>query len=523
MNNLPKSAVSPLTIATKLAAADNLTEPAFAEKLRQKPRLVELLWFLQWVTTQPGGMDKFALDVIAEFTPQFVASVLHDDSATLTVESRAAIWKSLPGDVKCGLISAACWMESELCINPNSRAALAAYDRRNFSGGYPDTVTPREKAAFNAVCQKLTLAQFRDAILDAARADLPNRLRSICEGPARWIDSAPWYCPKLIDVLFEAMAAHTARIELQLARTEVVSLAFDRLDYAWQQKVLVKIEGDARTGKSEAIKAYAAMYPGRARLVATPCSNSLRDLLLAVADAVGLPYTINVDTCDLKDHVQFIIRHSRLFLIFDEAHFLLPMSYGRNTNPARLDWVRTEIVDKGLPVALVCTPQAFKHGVSRFEKWTGYNFTQFFGRIMLNVNLPNELSESDLLAVTAIHGADIPENLYRFIATRAAQSDGYLKVIEAICKRARYIAKRDGHPAITRADVELAESEVQPGRARAPPKPAAPRQQPIAVKRTRPIRPAAVAPALQGPARHNSPAPALEAPARAAAPALETV
>jgi hypothetical protein len=264
------------------------------------------------------------------------------------------------------------------------------------------------------------------------------------------------------------------------------------------------------------------MYPGRARLVSTPSSNSIRDVFTAVADALGMTFAPNVRTPVLRDEIQYVIRHSGLFLVWDESHFLLPATYGRNTAPARLDWLRTQIIDKKLPVALVCTPQAFKHGVEKFQRHTGYNFAQFFGRVMLNVTLPNELSDEDLQAVVRIQGPDIPEKFHLFIVARACQSEGYLKTIEAICRRARFIARRDNHPTITQADVELAESEVNPSAPAPVVATPLPRlQSPVAIKRGR-----MAAPSLQAPApRQTSPAPQspLEMPARETTPAFQPV
>ena len=543
MNNLPKSAIAPLTIAQKLAAADNLTEPVFAALIESKPWLVELLWFLQSVSMQPGGLEKFALDLIEEFKPQFGPATLREDSKTLTIEQREELWGGLHAGRKAELIPFRSWsLNADIDWQEEQDREIKRWAEY---GHYPKPMPGNEQSRFRAALLKIpvrvfieaarnnparfsdTLAKiaprvFRDCCLEAARTELSGHLRSICEGPARWIDGAPWYCEKLIDVLFEAMAAHASRVELQLARTEVVSLAFDRLNYAWQEKCLVKIEGDARTGKSEAIKAWCSMHPGRARLVATPSRPSMRALTFAVADSLGIPVGPKTDTSDLQDQVQFIIRHSRLFFIFDEAHFLLPTSYGRNTNPARLDWVRTEIVDRDLPVALVCTPQAFKHSVARFQKWTGYNFAQFLGRIMLNVTLPNELGEADLLAVTKIQGPDIPEKFHGFIVARAMQSEGYLKSIEAVCRLARYVARRGGHAAVTLADVELAASEVMPSTpAPAQERPATARPRPIAEKRTRPVAAPAAAPTMDVPPRAI--APTLEAPARENTPAMKPV
>jgi hypothetical protein len=158
---------------------------------------------------------------------------------------------------------------------------------------------------------------------------------------------------------------------------------------------------------------------------------------------------------------------------------------------------------------------------------------------MLTVSLPNELDETDLLAVVKIQGPDLPEKFHRFIVARAMQSEGYLKVVEAICRRARHLSQRNSHATIGQADIELAAAEVIPAPA-APVRPTsatplpAPRQ-PVAVKRgwsaappslqapARSIRPAPAAPALEAPLRQTITAPGLEAPARQITPALATV
>jgi AAA domain len=347
----------------------------------------------------------------------------------------------------------------------------------------------------------------------------------------------PWWCNNLAPVLFAAMDLHASRIEQQLARTSIVDKIFDRLDYAWQEKVPVKIEGDARTGKTEAIKAWCSMHPGKARLVSTPSGKSLGDLFKAIAEAIGLPYGPKTKGTDLKEQIQYIMRHAGLFLVFDEAHFLLPASFDRNTTPARLDWVRTQIIDRKLPVALVTTPQAFGAAVQKFHRHTGYNFDQFFGRIMSNLTLDGELCDADLLAVTQIQGADIPAKLHPFIVARCKQSVGHLKAIEAICTRARYIARRDRHPAVTLPDLEQAASELIPARpaptpAGAPQQttprppspwpqraPAAPTAPPLAAPACR-----AAALAKADPIRSTNPAPSLETTSRrATAPIMETV
>ena len=85
--------------------------------------------------------------------------------------------------------------------------------------------------------------------------------------------------------------------------------------------------------------------------------------------------------------------------------------------------------------------------------------------------------------------------------------------VQAIGKRARYVARRDGHPEITLADVTLAIAEVIPASATAPA--AAVRPAPAAARNPGPDP--AAAPRRRAGARPRSIRPAAPPPA----PALE--
>jgi hypothetical protein len=111
---------------------------------------------------------------------------------------------------------------------------------------------------------------------------------------------------------------------------------------------------------------------------------------------------------------------------------------------------------------------------------------------MLNVNLPETLTAEDLYAVCAILGSGIPIEHHKLIVGRAESSAGYLKTIQAICCRARFIAKREKHAGVSRDDVALAASEVAPGQETRP-----------GDSFSKPVR--AVTPARQTPARQIAP------------------
>src|SRR5262249_41168398 len=145
----------------------------------------------------------------------------------------------------------------------------------------------------------------------------------------------------------------------RLAMTAVTGKVFEVLDYASQERAMVRIEGDSRFGKTEAVRAWCEMRPGKARLVSVPSSNSLADLHRRIAEALGIDVSYANRSGLMKERIEFVLQHSGIFLVLDEAAFLVPQNYCAFTSPARLNWVRTEIVDRGLPVALIVTPQTF--------------------------------------------------------------------------------------------------------------------------------------------------------------------
>ena len=87
--------------------------------------------------------------------------------------------------------------------------------------------------------------------------------------------------------------AHAGRASQEIVMTQVAIQSHDALDFAWQEKAMVEIIGDSRFGKTESVKAYCAMYPGRARLVRTPCDSTDRSLLEAIAQALASSFRSN--------------------------------------------------------------------------------------------------------------------------------------------------------------------------------------------------------------------------------------
>jgi len=500
--------IRPEIVASKLAAAANLAEPALAEEFAAEPRRVELLWFLQWQSMQAGGLKKFALDLLAEFPGRIGPSaLLKAVPGELSHAQCLEIWHGLPRDYKDSISQGEGWRVDGLLEHEQNCPK-------------PENTT--------AVIARLNRQAFLDIATEAAREKLAPYLEFLCnEISCSLGDRRPWYFFDILPTLFAAMDSHAQRAVQSIAMTEVALKVFDALDYSWQEKTLAQITGDSRFGKTEAVKAWCKMHPGRARLVSTPFSNCDADLYRSVADALGIQHDFKTPLRRLKETVEFTVRHSGLLFVFDESHFLFPTRFSKNTVPMRLNWIRTRMVDCNVSVVLVSTPQDYRHAADKFIRETQYNFAQFLGRIMHQVTLPNELEHDDLLAVAKIHCPEMDVDFQELIVAKAMQSESYLHTVQAIGKRARYLARRDAHPEITLADVTLAIAEVIPASATAPAAAAvarpAPAARPIPVPIRQPRRADAGVPcprsgrlAIPAPV----PAPALAIPQRETTPAL---
>jgi hypothetical protein len=284
-----------------------------------------------------------------------------------------------------------------------------------------------------------------------------------------------WAFKDLQGTLKEFLSRHAAETQKKVvAATAVVEKVFDALDFAWEEGVMVMIEGDPRHGKTEAINAYCAMYPGRARLVTIPSESTDLDFFMAIAEALQIPMegpSCNVG--DLRRRIDHVLKKARLMLIFDEFHFAIPQQYSATTAPKRMNWIRTRVCDRGLPTALLITPQSFDEAFRKFARKTRHRFDQFFGRTA-RFALPATLSRSDVIAVAEKHFPEIDRDYLGLIAGRAMQCQpgadpagriqpGFLHGIKVTASRARHLAKRAGRPgSITEEDVMRAMDEQMP-------------------------------------------------------------
>jgi hypothetical protein len=455
--------IRPEAVADKLAAIRNHEYPELLAQITAQPRLAEMMWFLQYTSMQPGGLVKFCADMLEQMPGRFGTETMRAAKrAEYALEEKRRIVGEVSSEYRPVFIQKTeqeCSWREILDREPVSEEVLA-----------------NERWEFEQFIKSWTAQEVREVCHKAAAEILPRYLEDLCIQPDKgfirpsaqllnYWKSPYWFMDDPVAAVFEMMDRRAKEVAKRLAMTAVSKKVFDALDYALQEKAMVRIEGDSRFGKTESVRAWADMRPGLARVVNVPCSNSVADLLRNVAQALGIATRYGTRAQVLRERVEYILQQGRMFLILDESAFLIPQNYTAETAPARLNWVRTEVVDRGLPLALVVTPQTFLPAVDRFVRKTGFAMQQFFGRNHRVVQLPGELEEADMIAVAQIHFPEMGDEYLALIADLAGLSENYLQTVEAVAKLARYIARREGHRRITVSDIETAASEVIPRRA----------------------------------------------------------
>ncbi len=455
---LPASAINPSSLAAKLAAVANREAPGFAAELDQCPRLVEALWWIQWKSIQPGGLPALVEELVRSSPERFVTKAMQDIGSPrgglYSFHDMLAVWDSIPRGAWAREHGPHREREDLMKLMANGRDMnFQALKREGVDLELAHFFTPE---FFQSICIK-------EAILSLAGC-----LRDLCEkneftfangNPvARWdFTREPdlWYIPDLPSALFAVMDGHAEHTKSRIASTEVVKIIWREMDFAIFARGLVTINGDTRFGKTEAIRTWTDAYPGRMRYFAVPPNGRLSDMHRALAVSFGLPYGSKTNEAVIKDQINFILQFGRIGIAADESHFLLPT---RNAEPRRLDWLRTQIVDKGTPCVLSLTPQ-FTAALSRFSS---YNAAQWLGRTKRSVILRDSLTEDDLVAVARKHLPGFTRAFLKRVAGQALRSHHLLAALQNVAERARWIAQEAGRAQWIAADVSQAMEDCLP-------------------------------------------------------------
>ncbi len=399
-----------------------------------------LVWWLQLLSWADGGLPKLAADILAAY-PQRVATASMQEygfkaGQVYNAEKVETARRELTGEV---------WAEGFDVELYRAFAVRGEGCDPLFPNDYdPDADQhPTQYAA----------ALFLEKCHELAAKELPGLLVEICLDPALDIATcAPRYFPTLIEALREHSAAWIEARSAGIVVTELGRQVYDCLDYCLETGCMVLIDGLARTGKTFSTKAWCDLHPGRARYAQVPSSNDDIGFFRAIAKSLGVSINQNSKAQQLRDRIEDTLQRGKLALVLDEAHYCFLQSNYRDAVPSRINWIMTALVNQGVPVALVTTPQ-FMRAQSAVERKSYWTSEQFVGRIGHYKALPDSLSSADLSAVAS---SLLPEGCARSIATLAAYAEAstkYLAAIESAVRRARYDAQKAGRQKVTFADV----------------------------------------------------------------------
>lgn len=455
-------AISPEELATKLKGIAHMRFPALLDEVIECPRLHEMLWFIQAMSLNPGGLRAFSGKLLQRFSDSIGKGILPQGTKSkFSTKESKEICERIPY----------CWRNDFSDENAQAYLSVAQGDdqilqlREGISRLAHEVLYSSEEEP----APEFTREQLIKLLTRIALAELPAILTDMCVGPNHTLipTKRAWFLPDLSQCLLLFMDEYAVQIKGRIAKTEITEKVFELLDYASSKTVAIRIEGAPRIGKTESASTWCEMYPGRARLVTVPYSNTEIDLFKAMADSLGVDYNLGVRLHEIRDTVQHVLKHSRMLIVLDEGHFLIPTRYTETTQPARLNWVRTRIIDIGLPCAIIVTPQSFETPFKKFVKKTNHRFDQFFGRTQ-SFGLPSELSQEDLMAVAKIHFPELDGPPLKMIIGAALTSEGFLKAVEQLAKRAGFLAERAGRRSISGHDVDTAIRDILPEAETAP-------------------------------------------------------
>jgi len=392
----------------------------------------ELIWFIQYMSHQEGGIAALAKDIMAKYPERIQTSHMAELK------------------LKRGKICA----RDEVKIIREDFPNPVAYSLKGedaYGILYPG---PDGKIRPDPYPNSYPASDFFNCCAEAAAQNLHNELSETCLNPARDLNAGqPWYFPTLIQTLREYKANFIQQKSEGVVVTSLGAKVFEVLDYTHYSRGLTLMEGNARTGKSFAAKAWCARNPGKARFVEVATGNDDASFYRDIARGLGLGNFLNYKVVQIRERVESVLLTGDIVLVLDEAQRLWPQRNLRECYPGRIVWVMT-MANAGVPISCVSTPQ-FINAQKLMEK-SGWNSAQLTGRIAHYESLPVELSNDDLMAVARVVMPHATATVLTALSAYARSSARYLAAVDTIATRASFIASRAGRPHSSPADVREA-------------------------------------------------------------------
>lgn len=463
-------------IAAKIEQIENFEQSELSEEIAANPRFISTLLTLEHFSRPEhyaGGLTKFSHDLIERYADRIgTATMAKLGQVELYSPSEAlAILRKLTQFQREELFGDDFWLFENAFTYRDPGVGTLRVERKRARWLLDDDEARFDHEYWSGtraeleqlLIDRLTPATARKICLAEAQSGLAGYFKRLCEQPQIGLrpndegKGAPNYFSRIGPTLLEFIDQRAAVLRGMLAETEVSQLVFRWMAKARTMKEPVMISGNSRFGKTEAAKTRCEMEPGRYRLVNTPASNSIGDLLREVAESLGIEVGPQNNLRQLRERIDYVLRFASLVLVFDEFHFIFPTAFSRNSNPPRLNWVRRSVVDKKIAAVFIYTPQDYQRASKAFQRVTKFAIEQFDGRVAATAYLPENLSEADLFAVARVHFSDLSESTLQFVVDEALNREkNYISGVAHIAKLAWDNARENGRSRPLLCDIKEA-------------------------------------------------------------------
>jgi len=430
------------------------------------PRFIELALFLQYLSNQPGSLEKLATDLLAAFpdrlgTPSMIRYGMRP-GGILNADQVRATRREAPFTNDAFLLKGERSIDGDgfpnfgafLGNGPRHEESIDDYKNRRESEERAEAMKDeREKRA----SEELPLAYPVSAFLEICRQhflrDAPDIFHQFCIVPAFAPARVSLDCfHDLMGSLIEYMNLWEKKVWDGFVITEVGAKVREALDYSEDQRCLSLVEGFARTGKSFVAEAWVKARPGKRRIVSLSEATSDKEFFREINRALYATAGYGLKTNELRERGTGILREGHLTLVIDEGHFLWPQRNLREASPRRIEWVRASLVNYSVPVAIISTHQ-FTKSQQQLEKHSNWSSEQFIGRLAFCAKLPARLKRGDIEAVARFHLPEAEERTIDFLVNYVVASKKHLASIEHGVRAARHEAKKHGRLTVTYDDV----------------------------------------------------------------------
>lgn len=407
---------------------------------------VSILWWLQQLSWRDGGLERFATDFLAANPHLLGTPSMHAFGQKPGQVYHADQVRQVRGEIR----RAKRFFAREFPLKGEQTVAETVTDldgtrTRNHPESYPVT-------EFQKACQ-----------IEAD--ELAKELKRFLVDPATDPVKGLWNMPGLWSALANARDHEAGQASKRFIETEVTRKVFEELDFVLESGAFVLIEGREGIGKTHAARNWCERHPGRAVYVRLESGIDDTTLFRSIARVIGTACAYARKTTDMRARIQDTLQTGQLMLVLDEAHTLWPHS-GRpeRAAPKRIEWLRTAIVDFGVPVALISTPQHFAQQCLRYQK-AGWNSLQIQRRLARTARLPepDQIPVSDVERVVSHYFPSVSRQNRLRITGLSIGTVGFITTIVHLRKRVDFLAQR--RPGKCEADV-LIEAMAEMGLAK---------------------------------------------------------